>query len=96
MSGSGESLAGQRALVTGASSATSPGAIKIPINASAWNTPEAKRSLLRLIPYGRVGDPIDIGRAVVWLASDDPDYVTGATLYVDGGMTLFPEFRFGG
>jgi glucose 1-dehydrogenase len=74
----------------------SPGAIKTPINTSAWNTPEAERNLLRLIPYGRVGEPVDIGRAAVWLASDESDYVTGATLYVDGGMTLFPEFRFGG
>jgi glucose 1-dehydrogenase len=76
--------------------AISPGAIKTPINKSAWDTAEAEKSLLRLIPYGRVGEPVDIGRAAVWLASDDSDYVTGATLYVDGGMTLFPEFRFGG
>jgi glucose 1-dehydrogenase len=73
-----------------------PGAIKTPINHDAWATPEAEKSLLRLIPYGRVGEPVDIGRAAVWLASDDSDYVNGATLYVDGGMTLFPEFRFGG
>jgi glucose 1-dehydrogenase len=76
--------------------AISPGAIRTPINASAWDTPEAERELLKLVPYGRVGEPVDIGRAAVWLASDDSDYVTGATLYVDGGMTLFPEFRFGG
>jgi glucose 1-dehydrogenase len=73
-----------------------PGAIKTRINHAAWATPEAEESLLRLIPYGRVGDPVDIGRAAVWLASDDSDYVNGATLYVDGGMTLYPEFRFGG
>ncbi len=76
--------------------AISPGAIKTPINKSAWDTPEAERDLLRLIPYGRVGEPTDLGRAAVWLASDDSDYVAGATLYVDGGMTLYPEFRFGG
>jgi glucose 1-dehydrogenase len=76
--------------------AVSPGAIKTPINADAWKTPDAEHALLRLIPYGRVGEPIDIARAAVWLASDDSDYVHGATLYVDGGMTLFPEFRFGG
>ncbi len=76
--------------------AISPGAIKTPINTSAWDTPTAEKELLKLIPYGRVGEPVDIGRAAVWLASDDSDYVTGATLYVDGGMTLFPEFRFGG
>jgi glucose 1-dehydrogenase len=76
--------------------AVSPGAIKTPINHDAWATPEAEKSLLRLIPYGRVGEPVDIGRAVTWLASDDSDYVNGATLYVDGAMTMFPEFRFGG
>ncbi len=73
-----------------------PGAIKTPINRSAWDTPEAEASLLRLIPYGRVGDPVDIGRVAVWLASDASDYINGATLYVDGGMTLYPEFRTGG
>jgi glucose 1-dehydrogenase len=73
-----------------------PGAIKTRINQDAWATPEAEASLLRLIPYGRVGEPSDIGRAAVWLASDDSDYVNGATLYVDGGMALYPEFRFGG
>ena len=74
----------------------SPGAIKTPINTTAWDTPEAERELLRLIPYGRVGETGDIARAVVWLASDHSDYVNGATLYVDGGMTLYPEFRTGG
>ena len=74
----------------------SPGAIKTPINTMAWDTPEAERELLRLIPYGRVGETRDIGRAAVWLASDHSDYVNGATLYVDGGMTLYPEFRTGG
>jgi glucose 1-dehydrogenase len=73
-----------------------PGAIRTPINRSAWETPEELASLLKLIPYGRIGEPEDIGRAVVWLASDDSDYVCGTTLYVDGGMTLYPEFRTGG
>ncbi len=76
--------------------AISPGAIRTPINRSAWETPEAEADLLRLIPYERVGDPMDIGRAAVWLASDASDYVTGTTLYVDGGMTLYPGFREGG
>jgi glucose 1-dehydrogenase len=71
----------------------SPGAIKTPINTSAWNTPEAEASLLKLIPYDRVGEAHDIARAAVWLASDHSDYVNGATIYVDGGMTLYPEFR---
>jgi glucose 1-dehydrogenase len=73
-----------------------PGAIKTPINISAWNTPEALKSLLTLIPYGRIGEPEDIARAAVWLASDESDYVVGTTLFVDGGMTLFPGFATGG
>jgi glucose 1-dehydrogenase len=74
----------------------SPGAIKTPINRDAWETPEAEAKLLKLIPHGRVGETHDIARAVVWLASDLSDYVNGATLYVDGGMTLYPEFRGNG
>ncbi len=73
-----------------------PGAIKTPINRSAWDTPEAEAQLLKLIPDGRVGLPEDIARAVVWLASDASDYVTGTTLFVDGGMTLYPGFATGG
>jgi glucose 1-dehydrogenase len=73
-----------------------PGAIKTPINRRAWETPQAEAELLELIPYGRVGDPADIARAAVWLASDASDYMTGATLYVDGGMMLYPGFRTGG
>jgi len=76
--------------------AVSPGAIKTPINTDAWATPEAEQKLLRLIPYYRVGETHDIARATVWLSSDLSDYVNGATLYVDGGMTLFPEFRGNG
>ena len=76
--------------------ALSPGAIKTPINTAAWDTAEAEAALLKLIPYYRVGETRDIARAAVWLASDHSDYVTGATLYVDGGMTLYPEFREGG
>jgi glucose 1-dehydrogenase len=74
----------------------SPGAIKTPINQEAWETPEAEAKLLKLIPYGRVGVVEDIANAAVWLASDHSDYVTGETLYVDGGMTLYPGFREGG
>jgi glucose 1-dehydrogenase len=73
-----------------------PGAIKTPINRSAWDTPEALKSLLTLIPYQRVGEPEDIAQTVVWLASDQSDYLTGATLFVDGGMTLYPGFATGG
>jgi glucose 1-dehydrogenase len=73
-----------------------PGAIKTPINRSAWETPEALQSLLTLIPYGRIGLPEDIGKVAVFLASDDSDYIHGQTLFVDGGMTLYPEFARGG
>jgi glucose 1-dehydrogenase len=76
--------------------AISPGAIRTPINEDAWSTPEAERELLQLIPYGRVGVVDDVASAAVWLASDAADYVTGTTLYVDGGMTTYPAFRDGG
>ncbi|WP_328877222.1 SDR family oxidoreductase [Streptomyces sp. NBC_00299] len=76
--------------------AIAPGAIATPINRSAWETPAARDDLLKLIPYNRVGDPEDIAHAAVGLASDLMDYVVGATLYVDGGMTLFPGFATGG
>jgi glucose 1-dehydrogenase len=74
----------------------SPGAVRTPINTAAWATPEAYAELMKLIPYKRIGEPKDIARAAVWLASDEADYVTGATLYVDGGMTLYPGFEEGG
>jgi len=73
-----------------------PGAVKTPINRAAWETPAAEAELLKLIPEGRVGVPDDIARAAVWLASDISDYVTGTTLFVDGGMTLYPGFATGG
>lgn len=73
-----------------------PGAIKTPINRVAWETPSAEASLKTLIPYDRVGLPEDIAKAAVWLASDASDYVTGTTLFVDGGMTLYPGFATGG
>lgn len=73
-----------------------PGAIKTPINRSAWATPEAEARLLSLIPYGRVGVPDDIGQVAAWLASDESDYVHGTTIFVDGGMTLYPGFATGG
>ena len=76
--------------------AIAPGAIRTPINKEAWDSEEALTKLLRLIPYGRIGEPEDVARAAVWLASDDADYVTGTTLFVDGGMSLYPEFRDNG
>ena len=73
-----------------------PGATRTPINTAAWSTPEAYDALMQLVPYKRIGEPDDIARAAVWLASDDSDYVNGVTLFVDGGMTLYPEFADGG
>jgi glucose 1-dehydrogenase len=87
-----QELAPQRIRVN----AIAPGAIKTPINTAAWSTPQALKSLLTLIPYGRIGEPEDIARAAVWLASDESDYVVGTTLFVDGGMTLYPGFSTGG
>ncbi len=87
-----QEVAPQRIRVNG----VAPGAIRTPINTSAWNTKEAYARLMTLVPYGRIGEPQDVARAVVWLASDHSDYVVGTTLYVDGGMTLYPGFATGG
>ena len=76
--------------------AIAPGAIRTPINTAAWQTPEAYARLMTLVPYGRIGEPEDIARAAVWLASDHSDYVVGTTLFIDGGMTLYPGFATGG
>jgi glucose 1-dehydrogenase len=74
----------------------SPGAIRTPINTDAWSTPEAYEALMRLVPYRRIGEVEDIGRAAVWLASDQADYINGTSLFIDGGMTLYPGFATGG
>jgi glucose 1-dehydrogenase len=87
-----QEVAAQRIRVNG----VAPGAIRTPINEAAWSTPEALNALLELIPYGRIGEPDDVARAAVWLASDEADYVTGTTLFVDGGMSLYPAFRDNG
>lgn len=73
-----------------------PGAIRTPINTAAWEKPEAYAALMELVPYKRIGEPEDIARAAVWLASDHSDYITGTSLIVDGGMTLYPGFAEGG
>ncbi len=75
--------------------AVAPGAIRTPINRPAWDTKAALDDLLHLIPYGRIGEVDDVANAVMWLASDESDYVTGATLVVDGGMVLYPGFGEG-
>jgi glucose 1-dehydrogenase len=87
-----QELAPKRIRVNG----IAPGAIRTPINTSAWDTKEAYDQLMTLVPYGRIGEPEDIARAAVWLASDQSDYVVGTTLFVDGGMTLYPGFATGG
>lgn len=73
-----------------------PGAIRTPINMAAWETPEAYADLMKLVPYKRIGEVDEIGRAAVWLASDFTDYLVGTTLFIDGGMTLYPGFETGG
>jgi glucose 1-dehydrogenase len=73
-----------------------PGAIATPINHDAWDTSDHLQNLLKLIPQKRIGQVEDIGKAAVWLASDDSDYVNGTTLFVDGGMTLYPGFEGNG
>lgn len=73
-----------------------PGAIRTPINTAAWETPDAYEALMKLVPYKRIGEPEDIGRAAAWLASDQADYINGTTIIVDGGMTLYPGFATGG
>lgn len=73
-----------------------PGAIQTPINKNAWDTQEALDGLLKLIPYNRIGQPEDIGNLAVFLASDASDYITGASIFIDGGMTTFESFSTGG
>jgi len=73
-----------------------PGAIQTPINRPAWETPQALNSLMSLIPYNRIGQPQDIGNLAVFLASDKSDYITGASIFIDGGMTVFEGFATGG
>jgi glucose 1-dehydrogenase len=73
-----------------------PGAIETAINKEVWSDPKGAEGMRRLIPYGRIGTTKDVAPAVVWLASDESDYVTGTTLFVDGGMLLYPGFREGG
>lgn len=74
----------------------SPGAVKTAINKAVWSKQESLNELMNLIPYRRIGTPEDVAKAVAWLASDESDYVNGETLYIDGGMTLYPEFADNG
>jgi glucose 1-dehydrogenase len=69
--------------------ALSPGAIRTPRNVEKLTSPEVfERVLLKLIPAKSIGEPEDVARAAVWLASDESDYVNGVTIYIDGGMAL--------
>ncbi|GAB4187884.1 MAG: SDR family oxidoreductase [Simkaniaceae bacterium] len=87
-----QEMAGERIRVN----AIAPGAIRTPINRSAWDTPEAYNKLMQLVPYKRIGEPEDIARAAVFLVSDLADYIVGTTIVVDGGMSLYPGFQSGG
>ncbi len=73
-----------------------PGAIRTPINTAAWETREAYNSLMTLIPYNRIGEPEDVGKLAVFLSSDDSDYITGASIFIDGGMAVYESFAEGG
>ncbi len=87
-----QEVAAQKIRVNG----IAPGAIRTKMNEEAWSDPRRAAELLKLIPYGRIGEPQDVAKAAVWLACDEADYVTGTTLFVDGGMTLYPAFRDNG
>ena len=87
-----QELAPQRIRVN----AIAPGAIRTPINTEAWQTQDAYDRLMTLVPYGRIGEPEDIAQTAVWLASDHADYIVGTTVFIDGGMTLYPGFSTNG
>lgn len=87
-----QELAGEKIRVN----AIAPGAVRTPINKAALSTPAALRKLLKLIPYGHIGEADDVAKAAVWLASDEADCLVGTTLTIDGGMSLYPSFRDGG
>jgi glucose 1-dehydrogenase len=86
----------QEARLTHRVNAIAAGAIRTPINTAAWQTPEAYAEVVKLVPYGRIGEAEHVAGPAVWLASNESDYVVGATLFVDGGMTLYPSFASGG
>ena len=76
--------------------AVAPGAIKTPINQSVWSDPKGMKDLLKKIPLRRIGETSDVASMVVMLVSDRASYVTGRTIFVDGGMTDYPDFATGG
>jgi glucose 1-dehydrogenase len=76
--------------------ALAPGAIETPINRSVWSDPKSRQDLLDKIPLNRIGTPQEIANMVVVLVSDAASYVTGRSVFVDGGMTDYPDFSHGG
>lgn len=92
MKSAAQELAEEKIRING----VAPGAIKTDINASVTQDPEKAQALMPLIPYGRIGDPPDIGGPVAWMCTDEADYMVGATMVIDGGMELYPEFRDNG
>ncbi|MBS2969540.1 glucose-1-dehydrogenase [Metabacillus sp. KIGAM252] len=72
-----------------------PGAINTPINKEKFSDPAAKEEVLKMIPLNKIGEPEEVAAAAVWLASEEASYVTGTTLYIDGGMTNYPSFQAG-
>jgi NAD(P)-dependent dehydrogenase (short-subunit alcohol dehydrogenase family) len=73
-----------------------PGAIKTPINRAVWANPKGMRDLESKIPMGRIGEPEEIARIVLMMVSDAASYITGQSIFVDGGMTDYPSFSQGG
>jgi NAD(P)-dependent dehydrogenase (short-subunit alcohol dehydrogenase family) len=76
--------------------ALAPGAIRTPINRSVWSDPANLADLLTKVPLDRIGEPEEVARVAVFLVSDAASYLTGSTVYVDGGMTDYPDFAHGG
>jgi glucose 1-dehydrogenase len=72
-----------------------PGAMDTPINAEKFSDPEIRKDVESMIPMGYIGKPQEVAAAAAWLASSESSYVTGITLFVDGGMTKYPEFQAG-
>ena len=73
-----------------------PGAIRTPINQSVWSNPAMLKDLDAKVPLGRIGEPHEIANMAVMLVSDVASYVTACTVFVDGGMTDYPDFAHGG
>lgn len=85
-------------MVTGAGSGIGAGVARAMAAdaTSVWGDPAGAASMCKLIPYGRIGETADVAPVAVWLTSDQADYITGTTIFIDGGMLLYPGFRTGG